>query len=290
MFGRNLLLAAFICGAVWAQSEPSLRDAMNSLPPELQGKVDENQIHDIKNKSTVIFKEKCEKNGGPEAFTNAENSFKGFTGCLESLVNTTVLQREIEDAKPTGQVDEVFKKYCAKTPQFKGCFRDMTEAAKPCFTPDERNNLKTVYNVSEQLAEFICFKEGDRIALFIAEGGPECIQEKGEEIQSCLNSTVGSNYNITPNNFSVDSIPEISFGEKECKQMQNLQKCVVSSLETCSQPTSANIVESLFNFIRKATPCKKYDNPVEAKKPNSASGLAVTSLTVIMVMTTALFA
>jgi hypothetical protein len=56
------------------------------------------------------------------------------------------------------------KRYCAKTPSFKKCFVEVTDAVKPCFAEKERANLKTVYNVTEQLAEFICYKEGDRIA------------------------------------------------------------------------------------------------------------------------------
>lgn len=55
-------------------------------------------------------------------------------------------------------------RYCQKTPQFKACFKNLTETVKPCFTVEEQKNLNTVYNVSEQLAEFVCFKEGDRIA------------------------------------------------------------------------------------------------------------------------------
>lgn len=38
--------------------------------------------------------------------------------------------------------------------------------------------------------------------------------------------------------------------------MTQMQKCVVSALNDCTKSTSANIVDSLFNFIRSATPCK----------------------------------
>jgi hypothetical protein len=39
--------------------------------------------------------------------------------------------------------------------------------------------------------------------------------------------------------------------------MADLQKCVVKALETCHEPTPANIIDSMFNFVRKMTPCAK---------------------------------
>lgn len=40
--------------------------------------------------------------------------------------------------------------------------------------------------------------------------------------------------------------------------MADLQKCVVQVLETCTEPTPANIVDSMFNFVRKMTPCANF--------------------------------
>lgn len=61
-------------GLVFAQSEPKVSDALAKLPDELQGKVNETQIKEIQEKSTQIFKERCEKNGGANAFSNVEVS------------------------------------------------------------------------------------------------------------------------------------------------------------------------------------------------------------------------
>jgi len=35
-----------------------------------------------------------------------------FRECIMSLVNITELQEEMEQAKPTGDLDTVFRKYC----------------------------------------------------------------------------------------------------------------------------------------------------------------------------------
>ncbi|KAH9644916.1 hypothetical protein HF086_014404 [Spodoptera exigua] len=190
--------------------------------------------------------------------------------CFNSLVDMEVLQQEIENAKPTGEVDEVFKKYCAKTPQFKNCFRNMTEMVKPCFSPAEQKNFNVMYNVTEQLADFICFKEGDRIALFIAEGGKECFQDQQDGIQECFSTVFDNKTQANIQNISVSGIMELEF-----------KKCMVSTLEKCPKPTSANILDSLFNFIRKATPCKQFIKEEKKGAPGSATGLAVTATTLL---------
>lgn len=37
--------------------------------------------------------------------------------------------------------------------------------------------------------------------------------------------------------------------------MNNLQNCIVGELEVCEESTPANLVESMFKFIRNETPC-----------------------------------
>lgn len=40
--------------------------------------------------------------------------------------------------------------------------------------------------------------------------------------------------------------------------MTELEICVVAELEKCGEPTPANIIESLFEFVRRSTPCSKF--------------------------------
>jgi hypothetical protein len=65
--------------------------------------------------------------------------------------------------------------------------------------------------------------------------------------------------------------------------MEDLQNCVVRALETCSEPTPANIVESMFNFVRKMTPCEKIRNPQKGSQVDGSSATTsrVTGITVI---------
>lgn len=269
------ILFSTLISVVTAQTDDSLLNDI-TLPPDLQKYYNEAGLANTKDKYMEMFKKKCDKNGHPEAYNNVQDAVFLFTVCMGNLINMDTIQEEIELAKPNGKVDEVFKKYCNKSPEFKTCLQNLTDAVKPCFSVEEQKNFKTLHNITDQLLQFICYKDGDRIALFISEGGVECFQSKTNEVLGCLNVTFDQQTQNELQNYDIDDFLNINFKEKQCKQMNSLQKCVVGELEYCTKPTSANIVESLFNFIRKSTPCKEF-KPIKAKKDNGANGLAITS-------------
>ena len=135
--------------------------------------------------------------------------------CLRDQVNVTVLQDEIENAKPTGDLDVVFAKYCKKTPTVLDCVKEFTNVSELCLEEKEKDSLKVVLNVSATLAEFVCHKDGDRIAMFIAEGGVECLTNQKDGVQECFNNTLGSK--IPKDVPSVDNLPLLLIGTEECK-------------------------------------------------------------------------
>lgn len=61
-------------------------------------------------------------------------------------------------------MDEVFGKYCAKTPAFKICVKNLTDTVKQCLDDNEKSTLDTVLEVSKKLGEFLCYNDGDRLA------------------------------------------------------------------------------------------------------------------------------
>ncbi|XP_043281570.1 27 kDa hemolymph protein-like [Venturia canescens] len=230
------------------------------------------------------FKNKCQTNGGADAYTNAENAAKEIASCMQNLVNVTLLQDEIERAKPTGDLDIVFRKYCNKSPTLKTCVKNFTDTVGTCFTQKERDNINIVQNITDQLLNFVCFKEGDRIALFIAAGGPECFTSKQSVIQDCVNSTFGSYVPAeglsTPNLNGMDNLPLLLLDSKECSDIERLQTCMVRELETCNDPTPGNIVDSLFNFIKKVTPCENLLSKARAEASVSADIDVVSSASI----------
>ncbi|XP_029178791.1 interferon-related developmental regulator 1-like [Nylanderia fulva] len=237
-----------------------------------------------------LFKEKCTKNGGPAAFDNAQQAQTDMLHCVESLINVTELRAEMEKYKPTGDLDIVFKNYCNKRSTLRACVTNFTNTMEHCLDDKERENKKIVLNITDSLLEFVCYKEGDRIALFISAGGPECFQSKQDAIQDCANRTYGG-YIPKPdpsgsNLIGLDSLPSLTFGTKECREMNSLQTCIVAELEKCPDPTPANIMDSIFNFVKRVTPCENVLNAQSAAATGTkASGAShITALSILAII------
>ncbi|KAJ6644216.1 27 kDa hemolymph protein, partial [Pseudolycoriella hygida] len=201
-----------------------------------------------------LFKEKCEKaSNGTEAFVKAENATEVFKECLMNLIDFEALQKEIDVAQPNGDLDTVFNKYCRKRTTAFDCMKDFTVAVEPCLSEQENSSKQIFVNIFTNLLNFVCHKDGDQIALFIAERGPECFNDKKDAITKCVNATM-SGY-IPSETPTIDSLPQLIMGEKQCADMNTLQHCIVKELESCEESTPANLVESLFKFVRNETPC-----------------------------------
>lgn len=58
--------------------------------------------------------------------------------------------------------------------------------------------------------------------------------------------------------------------------MDKLQTCVVTALEGCEDPTPANLLDSIFNYIKKVTPCEKMlgDGPLPPQAQTMSSSAA----------------
>lgn len=67
--------------------------------------------------------------------------------------------------------------------------------------------------------------------------------------------------------------------------MHDLQLCVVNELIKCSQPTPGNIVESLFEFVRRSTPCSKFVNSAAQNGSEDTPLLSMISVTALGVLT-----
>uniref|UniRef100_A0A1B6HV20 Uncharacterized protein n=1 Tax=Homalodisca liturata TaxID=320908 RepID=A0A1B6HV20_9HEMI len=248
-------------------------EGLDQLPDSVKNVIPENvnvdQVPSVED-GEELLKERCDKYGTNESFDNAMYAKEEIMFCLRKLINYTEIKIEIERAKPTGDLDVVFKKYCRKSPQLRYCVTNFTEAIEPCLSPEERYMKQTILNITDALIRFICFKEGERIALFIAEGGPECLKDNQDEIMQCFNSTF-SHYMPKEAAVKQEEAPLFQLGEKECRDISKLQQCVVEHLEKCSEPTPSNIVDSLIAYVRKDTLCQQYE-------PNHARSSTVNSV------------
>lgn len=213
-----------------------------------------------------IIKHKCSKVAVDDAaYEQTENAFQQLGDCLNGLVDFSDIQNEIQKAKPTGDLDTVFNKYCRRRATAIECIDKFSNDIEICLDEDERESKRILMNLVHGLLNFVCHKDGDQIALFIAEEGPECFQEQRQPLLDCFNTTLRE-YLDEPTQKSSEAIPKLVMGKKQCDEMDSLKDCFVRVLEDCKESTPANLVESLFKFVRKETPCANFTAPSDTKQ------------------------
>ncbi|XP_017063839.1 27 kDa hemolymph protein [Drosophila eugracilis] len=238
---------------IWAQLD--IDQIQTQLPDQLA------KSNFSLNDAKELFRNKCIEVAGEEAggqaYGEIESGFIVLTDCLNGIVNYTAMQQEIQEASPKGELDVVFNKYCSRRTNAVECVDVFTAKLLPCLVQEEREGQDVIKQIIQSLLNFVCHKDGDQIALFIAEKGPECIESQKDNIHQCVNNTFSEYLNFSDlQDNRIKTIPKLTVGQKQCDEMLTLEACVVSKLEQCSDITPANLVESMFNFIRNQTLCR----------------------------------
>lgn len=166
-----------------------------------------------------LVKDKCTKvSGGAAAYEAIERGAEEFKTCTTGLVDVEQLQQEIKDAEPRGELDTVFNKYCRKRDTATGCMDTFTKLLEPCLQPSEVESKQTFVNMFKKFLNFVCYKDGDHIALFIAEKGPECFDQRKDDLINCVNSTFTDYVPADLNTNNLPSVlPELVIGQKQCE-------------------------------------------------------------------------
>uniref|UniRef100_A0A182MWE9 Protein TsetseEP domain-containing protein n=1 Tax=Anopheles culicifacies TaxID=139723 RepID=A0A182MWE9_9DIPT len=248
------------------------------LPPEFKN-VTLPKLEDIQQ----MIKEKCSRVAGSDAsYEEAEQAAQQFGDCMKDLVDFSDLQEEIKKAKPTGDLDTVFNKYCRRRSAAIECIDTFSNKIDVCLENEEKDSKVVAVNIVHGLLNFVCHKDGDQIALFIAEEGPECFSDQKDALVDCVNGTL-SGYLNDDSAPATNGVPKLVMGKKQCDEMNSLQECMVQALEGCKESTPANLVESLFKFVRRETPCANITGEANTRKLARAGGeLAKASHQIIM--------
>lgn len=113
-------------------------------------------------------------------------------------------------------------RYCRRRGAAIDCLKNLTHKVEPCLEPKEIEGVNTIVKIFTNLLNFVCHKDGDQIALFVSEKGPECFKSKQEKLIACVNSTF-SKY-ATPENekkfkniTQATELPEFVIGEEQCQ-------------------------------------------------------------------------
>ncbi|CAG9860593.1 unnamed protein product [Phyllotreta striolata] len=197
------------------------------------------------------LKDRCDKKAGNGTFEKIKAARMETQTCIENLISIDAFKTELEVSRQSGSMDEVFNKYCKKIPKFRACIKKTYDALEPCLEEKEKNAVNFTSNIVQQLGEFACFKNGDRLAMFVAEGGADCLKSRSEGIQNCVNETIKFN----PETFSANSIPNLVVDKRVCDDLVKIQTCVVKDMENCPKSTPANLIDALFKFVKKIA-CK----------------------------------
>ncbi|XP_060528512.1 27 kDa hemolymph glycoprotein-like [Cylas formicarius] len=234
----------------------------------LEGKLNDTKLN--VEQVEKVLREKCEKQGAGDAVESLKGQQEQLKNCVTTHVNASQIQDELEEAKKTGSMDEVFAKYCKKWPDVYQCVENVTSTVRQCMSDQEEKAFNKSLNIMQELQEFMCFKDGDRLAMFVAEGGVECVQEQREGIQNCVNKTVGSRF-PSPDEFSVTNLPTFLFSEQDCGDFDTVRHCIIQELDKCKDTTPSNIVDAFFKFLKKQMPCEKKVLEVKEASPQTSS-------------------
>ncbi|XP_053689356.1 27 kDa glycoprotein-like [Sabethes cyaneus] len=248
----SLFIVAIVAPLFILGDEPNQID-VESLRQHLPANLQNLSIPDF-DEIEKALKDKCVRAGGTEAsYEQVKQGAKDLANCVKGLVDVDQFRREVEEAKPTGDLDTVFNKYCRKRNTLLECVNTFSNTIDPCLDDEEERHKGHGVDVFKNLLNFVCHKDGDQIALFIAEKGPECFLEQKDDLIRCVNETF-SGY-LTDVDMTTTTVPKLVIGPKQCEDFNKLQNCLVRELEQCQESTPANLVESLFKFMKKGSPC-----------------------------------
>ncbi|KAH8394443.1 hypothetical protein KR222_005710 [Zaprionus bogoriensis] len=237
-----------------------------------------------------LYRDKCKKVTGKDNSTlykEIEKAALKLNNCISGLANMTALREEMEAARPIGELDTVFHKYCLRAPKAEDCVREFTEKVKPCLSTEEKRQKDVIMRIGSSLLGFACSRGGDQIALFVADQGPECLEANKEAISHCLNTSF---HQYLPKDGQIPDLmsqPELLFTPTHCVDLQRFEGCVLHHLEQCADITPANVVQSVFRFVKNETDCQAWidaranERPILLAAGNSTGGGAATSVTTL---------
>jgi len=199
--------------------------------------------------------------------------------CVEENINSTALQQDIEKYSKNGELDELFVSRCRDLPPvILPCMEQRLDELGQCLNETERgkNYTGTLMAALSAAFDFLCFNNGERIAIFLGERGQECAKSNktGQSVRDCLSA-----HNLTEAAPDVLANLVYGFSEQNCARLFVAHECLADGLKHCDDPTPANVVDSLLLAFEKPLPCKRKTSAA----PPLTAGLGLTQLLLVSV-------
>lgn len=179
-----------------------------------------------------------------------------FKTCFEEQANISMLTIDVLEGFTTGKLAGVTKKYCSKVKNLEACIDDFAHSVEHCFESGRQKDLWTTAKMAKAALNFVCYKDGERILIFVRDDGIECYEHKRDDIYKCVNETKPEDFtNITAPG-EIGFIASLSYDDKMCTHLNKMSKCLYNVTAQCtSNRTPSLIVEALTKTILKHTPC-----------------------------------
>jgi len=201
-----------------------------------------------------------------------QTTLTNVSQCMEKHMNETQLISDIKKSIPEGQLDTVFHDTCLKWPKIKACMNDLFVVIDECWDGGDK-----VTKVVDEAIKFFCGDDDDgaRIALFLAEGGMECLEQHGDHVKSCVESRQEKNLAKLPDNLDggLPDLPDKLPGKDDiCEALTDMMECTSKELRRCKDPTPENLATSMIRYVAKAVKCTIKEDRGILGKPQQISG------------------
>lgn len=209
------------------------------------------------------WKEKCREEKGEDVIKEIEEAPNKMVKCVLEYIKVKKLQVEIDKSIKRGSLDKVFKKYCGYRVNIMGCIDTMLGSFSKCLTEQQLVDVNVTRKAIDAGIDFTCHDDGDRIALFMAEQGQECVKQHKDGIKACVESRV-PDLNATIENPDTLELNDIIINEESCGKLLAIHDCIIQETSQCEDPTPANILDSLLTQMIKVTPCHNFREVVRS--------------------------
>lgn len=197
--------------------------------------------------------EKCgDHEGDIPLFREKSNEFKA---CFEKQVNISTFVEEAMEAFLENKIPGFTKKHCAKVPAIVNCMDNFVESVQHCFEPGRQEDLRTTASAIKAALDFVCYRDGERVLIFLREEGIECYDQENTELYKCINESSPEDFTNFTAPGELGFIASLSYDDKLCSHARKVSDCLYTAMTRCSKRQPSLIMEALTKTILKKTPC-----------------------------------
>lgn len=241
---------------------------------------------------SASFATLCAARGVPDPERLLNKTAAETMQCVQERVALDQLMLDMTTHIAGGTLDQLVAERCRKQlPEaVSTCSALALERLQPCWlSADAQNDTADQQQadvVSKKLrkvlmagVEFFCYRDGERVAIFLHESGRECMRAEStrEAGRHCL-SWLGVQSDLWLEAVSVltewrDEVRR----QQHCQRLQSIRRCMTSAFETCNSSTPANVVDSVLAVMLEPLECRDSET-------SPAGQLAATSTLTLAVL------